>query len=1258
MDPQSQPEQPGPASSPQEPQPAPELEQPTSEQALTLVVEAPDGQTLTLLASPNETVGDLKQNVIESPETCMHSCFHLTFNGQRLNEFVELGEVDGLVPDSKIIMVRDAYTDREVRSHVNRLRELLIGPYKPSVYAFGVDAGISVFSSVAGTLTEESAATLDAEVVPANGSPKDTETAGFLKPRKKGGKKKKSKSEASQTPSPPPFTAESGPGPMADSSAHPFANYVFDQVPSLAEYFPSTYHQDRTIPQCLGSLALSGWNPVPQFRKLQGDLIYLTVKTLEGATHEITGATSGFFVNQSSGSRFNPAPNTRVRSHRNHSLISLLESLSPAFATQFKKLQHFITSKPMLEVLPVAIPHAAYPWCVQTRVEAGNGTAQLHTFDPSRSSETYLQYGVDASDSLRDWNDELQSHRELPRATLQERVLRDRLINKVQADFAEAAAKGVQAIVEGSVVPLNPLEPASTHMYIYNNIFFSKGLDGRDTFKDQGGDAAAHVATSKDLEGVRILNGIDLESICTLGTVVVDYKGERLVAQSIVPGIFRRQDDSGALYGSVDNGVTIAADSKFHTKVAKIAEYLHWQEHTVVDAKGDSHTLYGSIETKGITGADGRSYLLDLFRFNPLDIEFIEAECDAASSQAKALPVYPHRLAMLRPEVMDLYWEHKSREAARAFLAKHKQEQADKAQSEKVPSEAGSESAVAEDTPVSTEAEDSNAAGSTDKPDVQPKIPKFELAFNPDVFSAVKVPDDEASQVQHRQQQTDARAVSQFLRTILIPGLVSDLLTYEVSVIDSASLTKLLHRRGINLRYLGRIAQLIDEAADQVRASTVQVVVHQAMVVRAVKHIVRKLLSPLTVQETPACLSHVLNCLLGNTYNPTPQPAEMASLSSEATEQPAYKALTPESLRAQIQTLIGSRFRYHLPAAALDLGSAQCVAYLRDVCLAVGIQIAARDYTFTSPSSSAAGTEEPGVLSTTFTPQDIVCLLPKLKDASARSMFAEQTFEAGRVSLAQGQKQLGLELLLESLALHEQTYGFLHTETGRCYASLAMIYHHLDEKEAAADFQRKAIIISERTSGLDDPDTIHNYLNLGLYEHGLGNTTMALRCLKHAITRWQLLSMVDHPDLATVDNNIGVMLQSLQDFATSCQFFERSTRIHETLLGRDHLLTANSQHVLAKAYALCGDFKKALHAEKLAYHAFQAKLGEDNPKTKESNGWLQELTASAVITAKMAMNPRHRMMNALHRQGGLGSSPLAFTNEADFSKSKFAGQAG
>lgn len=75
-------------------------------------------------------------------------------------------------------------------------------------------------------------------------------------------------------------------------------------------------------------------------------------------------------------------------------------------------------------------------------------------------------------------------------------------------------------------------------MYLYNNIFFSKGSDGRGTFEALGGNEAAHVATGKDLEGVKTLNGTDVEGLYTLGSVIVDYKGVRVVAQSIVPGTF------------------------------------------------------------------------------------------------------------------------------------------------------------------------------------------------------------------------------------------------------------------------------------------------------------------------------------------------------------------------------------------------------------------------------------------------------------------------------------------------------------------------------------------------------------------------------------------------------------------------------------------------------------------------------------------------------------------------------------------------
>lgn len=96
------------------------------------------------------------------------------------------------------------------------------------------------------------------------------------------------------------------------------------------------------------------------------------------------------------------------------------------------------------------------------------------------------------------------------------------------------------------------------------------------------------------------------------------------------------------------------------------------------------------------------------------------------------------------------------------------------------------------------------------------------------------------------------------------------------------------------------------------------------------------------------------------------------------------------------------------------------------------------------------------------------------------------------------------------------------------------------------------------------------------------------------------------------------MLQSLRDYKTSTKFFERACATQEDILGKDHVLTATGYHVLAKAYTLEGDFPKALTAERVAFDVFNAKLGPEDPRTKDSDLWLKELTTNAVILAQQA----------------------------------------
>src|SRR5581483_4395477 len=186
----------------------------------------------------------------------------------------------------------------------------------------------------------------------------------------------------------------------------------------------------------------------------------------------------------------------------------------------------------------------SYPWAVKRNKQA---------YDLGRVTGVYLDFGVDGVESIRDWNEEIQAQREYPKNDIKDRVFRERLLNKTQADFAESAIRGAIAVVNGNAASFNPRDPEEEHMYIYNNIFFSKALDTRGMFDKLGGDEAAYVAANKDLEGIRTFSSLDIEGLYTLGSVIVDYKGIRVVCQSVVPGIFRRGDES-IVYGYFDNG--------------------------------------------------------------------------------------------------------------------------------------------------------------------------------------------------------------------------------------------------------------------------------------------------------------------------------------------------------------------------------------------------------------------------------------------------------------------------------------------------------------------------------------------------------------------------------------------------------------------------------------------------------------------------------------------------------------------------------
>lgn len=511
---------------------------------------------------------------------------------------------------------------------------------------------------------------------------------------------------------------------------------------------------------------------------------------------------------------------------------------------------------------------------------------------------------------------------------------------------------------------------------------------------------------------------------------------------------------------------------------------------------------------------------------------------------------------------------------------------------------------------------------------------------------------------------------------------------------DGQSLTRLMHKRGINIRYLGKLATLAEEQGSRLRA--LKALATQEMIARAFKHLANRYLKDLPIPFVQTCLAHLLNCLLGAGLNTTPEAQvdeDLQYLYKDANY--SFTQARAANMKADIESEVQLRYRYGLEEGWLS--NIKHVQLLREISLKLGLQLVAKDYQFippaeitkeesgpvtngdsahpltnghanstngkkkrkngdNSPSISANGSQ-PTRRPETFAPDDIANLVPVIKDACAKSSLAEEALEAGRISILQNNKELGQELLLESLSLHEQIYGVLHPEVARVYHQLAMLYYQLDEKAAAVELAHKAVVISERTLGIDSTETILSYLNLGLFEHGNGNTNVALSCMRHALELWKIIYGLKHPDSITTINNAAVMLQSLKFYHESRLWFETSLAICEELSGRISVNTATLAFQLAQALALDHDPKGAVQRMRDAYSIFLAKLGPEDRNTKEAETWLEQLTQNAVSIARHAKDLQARRLRKVlltpkvtlgtRPQPQVGQSPADLVNGRD-----------
>jgi len=1145
----------------------------------TVKVAAPGVEPFDIQVSSMELVQEIHQLLMDREDTCHRTCFSLQLDGTTLDNFAELKTVEGLKEGSLIKVVEEPYTMREARIHVRHVRDLLKS-IEPSDSYNGVDcASLSFLNTVcSGDIME----------------------------------KKRSRPESVDCT--PPECILPGAKDLPVLPLHPLSK---EQPVKLT---------------CLKVLTPSGWNPPPGHRKLHGDLLYLQVITAEEKHYHITASTRGFFVNHCTEEEFNPK--AASPSYLSHSLIELLNQISPLFKRNFALLQKRRTSRHPYERVPT--PYQVYSWI---------GPQLEHNIDTIRAEDAFsskLGYEEHIPGQTRDWNEELQTTRELPRKNLPERLLRERAIFKVHSDFVSAATRGAMAVIDGNVMAINPGEEAKMQMFIWNNIFFSLGFDVKDHYKDLGGDAAAFVAPRNDLQGVKVYNAVDLEGLFTLGTVVLDYRGYRVTAQSIIPGILEREQEQSVVYGSIDFGKTVVTHPKYLDLLQKAGNQLKILPHKVVNDKTEEVELCSSVECKGIIGNDGRHYILDLLRTFPPDVNFLKVEGMDLSKEAQALgfPIeHKHKLSCLRQELIDAFVESRYmmfiKYAAVQLQQLGLKKQIEPIKKEEIKKEDGSEkeSEMEEDEAKRIVESMTDSITCGEKKDVEDstkqivkkaalavgslKETEFDIRFNPDVFSpGVIHPKDNVNFKKECQLVQDA---ADFLITVQIPAFIRDCLDHSTAPMDGQTLADAIHNRGINMRYLGKIADMLAKVPQLEYVHTIAV---SELVMRSAKHLFTLFLQGMDMLSLSSSISHFLNCLLSSCPTPSctvpdqihkKRSRNKSKKSSKVspltpTDSVEWANLTPKILWQQIKTEAKSYFDWNLPIdnidSFLEIIKLTKLNLMRSFCQKTGVQVMLREYQFDNKSVQ------------TFTEDDIVNMYPIVKHINPRATDAYNFYTTGQSKIQQGYLKDGYELISEALNLLNNVYGAMHPEIAQCLRMLARLNYIMGDHMEAMSCQQKAVLMSERVNGIDHPYTITEYTHLALYCFANTQVSTALKLLYRARYLALMVTGENHPELALIDSNIGLILHAVGEYDISLRFLERALQLNLKYHGAKSLKVAVSYHLVARTQSCMGDFRSALANEKETFTIYKTQLGDEHEKTKESGECLKHLTQQAVVLQK------------------------------------------
>jgi protein TIF31 len=268
----------------------------------------------------------------------------------------------------------------------------------------------------------------------------------------------------------------------------------------------------------------------------------------------------------------------------------------------------------------------------------------------------------------------------------------------------------------------------------------------------------------------------------------------------------------------------------------------------------------------------------------PSDLNYLSEETapvstgeDEETVNAKP-PLFRHKLCCLRQELVESFCDHKYVDFVKhAALQLQKMSSNDQASDLDKAKQLVKELTSADASNAAAESA-ADAAADEEKKNVQIiedackhvkswKTNEFDIRFNPNMYQPhVRLSGDDEFAARDAEL---LREASDFLLTVQIPQFVKDLLEHTMFICEGSTLSDMMHTRGINIRYLGRVLKEVVAAgvatpASATSAEHMQGIVLNELVARASKRVFRQYIQNVASLNLSSAIAHYLNCYLSN----------------------------------------------------------------------------------------------------------------------------------------------------------------------------------------------------------------------------------------------------------------------------------------------------------------------------------------------------------------------------------------------------------